>query len=409
MPGEKERPTSESEPISETGKLANQEIPPIIVIKPETASEKEEHLSAAKAELDNAFGQETKESDYALYKSAVADVISRVEAEWLAPGKSNELGLAIWGKHNEMKGTAAGKEFTIRTPHLRKGKHAFVGIVEVENPDKNSFSCVIRNNPADGKQYQENIAKHPSIADYVPKLYEITDKWVVMEKLSGLELEEVTEKFKTDAEFRRQYAHHAYDLIEKTAQEGIKLNDVKFIDGHNCMVNPHTGEIKVIEQQSLHPQTLFSPKEIITDTLFREMDQVKSRKEKLDPAEINLVFQMVEKAFANNRPEDLYIKSRVVKPTHPGYKNAWFMQNFEELSDEEHRKILNHPKMRDAYTVNFHGTGFTKTFSPELVSAVLAGDAETFDKLIREGKYIINISDKTDPRYKPEIVTDETV
>jgi len=352
-----------------------------------------------------------KPNEFEKYESAIREVILIVEKEWLNSANQQELSLSNWDKQHKIDGEINGILYEVRTPHLRKGKHAFVAIIDIKDRDENIFSCVIRDKPEDAETYLKNVSEKPIIAEYTPKLYRITDNWVIMEKLSGLELEEVTDKIKADEDFAEKYASNVYTLIEKTAESGLILNDVMFVDGHNCMVDPGTGEIKIIEQRSLNPQSILNTKEIITDKLFSEINQIRNAlvRNELDGTDqsiISFMFQVLRKVLASNKSEDLYIKSRAVKPTHPRYKTSWYIQNMEKLSDKEHQNILNNPNLRETYTVNFRGSGYTETFSPEFINAIDNNNLAEFRKLIENRKYKINITDKNDPRYNKEILAD---
>jgi hypothetical protein len=335
-------------------------------------------------------------NEFGQYKDVITGAISAVQKE----NFSNS------SEQPKISGDIDGIQYEVRFPHLRKGKHAFVGIIDIKNPDGSTFSCVMRSGSDDAKSYLKYVSDEPAIADYLPKLYGIVDNFAVMEKLNGLELGEILERIKTDKEFAEKYADNAYAFIEKTANLRVEMHDVMFVDGQNCMVNPDTGEIKIIEQKNLVPKSIYKPNELIADKLFGEINQISRNMDNVDPSRINLVFQLLCKAFDGNKPEELYEKSRSVRPTHPAYKGAWYMRDYEKLSDEEHQKILNNPKMRDS-TLTWLGNGYTKAFTPELIDAVSNNDIEAFKKLVKEGKYKMDIKDKNDPRYGDEIAPDD--
>ena len=173
------------------------------------------------------------------------------------------------------------------------------------------------------------------------------------------------------------------------------------------MANENTGEIKIIEQQSLVPDSYYQPNELMVDHLFSEVQQISHDLDKVEQVKIDFVFGLLQKAFENNKPEDLYKKSRDIRPTNPRYKREWHLQNFEELSEEEYQKILNNPKARENFTVRVSGRDFTETFSPEFVEAVKRQDVETFKKLIKDRKYKIDITDKKDSRYGSKVLADD--
>lgn len=112
--------------------------------------------------------------------------------------------------------TAEGDEgeikFRVRTPKLRTGKHAHVGLVEIFDNEQ-VFECALRSDASDAREYLDHVRDNPSVAEFVPKLYAIVNSWAVLEKLKGLELAEVEERMRKDPQFLEKFARQAFDIV----------------------------------------------------------------------------------------------------------------------------------------------------------------------------------------------------
>lgn len=306
--------------------------------------------------------------------------------------------------------TAEGEDgkikFRVSTPKLRTGKHAQIGLVEVSDNGQ-KFECVLRSDASDAKDYLDHVRDNPAVADFVPKLHAIVGNWAVLEKLNGLELAEVEEKMRTDPQFLDKFAQQAFDIIYRAAQKGIQLNDMMFMDGHNFMVDENTGEVRFIEHRNAYPYPFLEANELVAQQLFSEAYQITHSGNGREPYKISFVRKLFEHALEKIDPQSLYVKTRVVTPTHPRYKEAWWMENGEPLSEEKYQLILNNPKLRESWTANYVGRGFTEAISPELVEAILAGDEKKADEILLEQKYKFDITDKDDPRTKSVILRND--
>ena len=333
----------------------------------------------------------------AKYKPVFEHLIPQVEAKIDDPNRySSDYALNVSGEHR-------GTKYGVRLPHLRRGKHAFVGIVDLNGADGETTSAVIRNNVEDARVYSELAATHPIVKTLVPELYGISGDWVVMERLQGLELEELETRLRDDPDFRRGYARSAFGVISSAAGAGLKLNDVAFINGHNVMVSPDDAQIRFVEQRNLAP-TIFDPNETITDQLFSELTHVSDKGEEW---RADYAMQLVQAAVEKVGAENLYMKGRAIKPTNPNYKDAYFLERWKKLSDDEYQKILDNPVMREGLTVSWFGTGYTEALTEETVDAARSGDKDKFKAAIAGRKYKRDITDKEDPRYGVVILPDD--
>lgn len=331
------------------------------------------------------------------YKAVFEQLIPEVEAEIGNPDRYNpDYALNISGEYD-------GTKYGVRLPHLRRGKHAFVGIVVLNSADGETTSAVIRNQVYDARVYSEVAATHPLVKTLVPELYGISGDWVVMERLYGLELEELETRLRDDPDFRRRYARSAFNVIASAAEAGLQLNDVAFIGGHNVMVRSDDAQIRLIEQRTLAP-TIFDPNETITHQLLSELEHVIDKDEDW---RTDYAMQLIQAAIEKVGVENLYMKGRVIKPTNPNYRDAYFLERWEKLSDEGYQKILDNPVTREGLTVSWFGRGFTEAFTEETLDAAKNGDQERFKAAIAGRNYRTDITDKSDPRYGVIVLPDD--
>ena len=333
----------------------------------------------------------------AKYRPVFERLIPEVEAKIDDPNRySSNYTLNVSGEHE-------GTKYGVRLPHLRRGKHAFVGIVDLNASDGETTSAVIRNNVEDARVYSELTATHPIVKTLVPELYGICGDWVVMERLQGLELEELEARLRDDPDFRRNYARSAFEVTARAAEAGLQLDDVAFINGHNVMVNPDDAQIRLVEQQILAP-TIFDPNETITNQLFSELTHVSDKGEEW---RIDYAMQFVQAAMEKLGAENLYMKGRVIKPSNPNYKDAYYMERWEKLSDEEYQKILANPAMQEGLTVSWFGRGYTEVLTEETIDAAKSGNLVEFRAAIAGRKYKRDITDREDPRYGVVVLPDD--
>lgn len=306
----------------------------------------------------------------------------------------------------------AGTTYSIRLPHLRAGKHGVVAIMEWQTATGDA-SCVLRRTIggeglADAHKYLKRVNVAPMIATYVPRLYGMVGDWAVIERLSGLESQEIIGHMVTSPTYLERYAQQTYALIEKTAQAKVYIDDITFVDGHNVMADPRSGSVKLIEQTALLPGSYQDAQELIVEHLFSEIDTVASRmsyqQHGSNTAELNVqqhyLFSLLKQASQARDLWDLYLRSRVVMPDHPFYRDAWFFQDWKRLSDEEYQHILD--DYRNGYPVmaaNLGGRGFTEALTPELINAVRSDNFTVFTNLVESGRYKMDITDTSDPRY----------
>ena len=330
------------------------------------------------------------------YKGVFEHLIPQVESHVSNPDRlSSEYIFNVIGEHE-------GTRYQVRFPHLRRGKHAFVGIIDLNNVNGETESAVMRNDVEDARAYAQVASAHPIARSLVPELYGISGDWVFMERLYGLELEELTTRLAEDPDFRAEYVRTSFDLIEQVAGDGLQSNDVSFVNGHNVMINPNDAGIRLVEQKTLVP-TLLDYNEVITDKLFGELMQVSNKPEGW---RVDYAMQLLAIAMDKVGAENLFLKGRVIRPTNRNYRDAYYLERWEKLSDEEYQKILDNPVAREQLTISWFGRGFTEVISDETWEAVKEGDVNKFKEAIHNRGYRADIKDKEDPRYGVVILPD---
>lgn len=302
-------------------------------------------------------------------------------------GAAVEL-VKVWpfGKDvSQIQGEMLGKDFTVRIPHLREGKHARVAIVEVTDGDREEFSCVLRNDPESSNKYLQVIQEKPLVATLVPKLYGVMGDWVVMEKLSGLELQELTEKLTSDPVFLKKYARTAYQVIKETAEAGLRLRDVEFGGAHNAIVDPESAEIRIVEQDTIDLYKKRPSNQLIANQVLKELSQTVKHKDRSQ----EFVFELVKLASEDIGAEQLYFQATEIGPDHPDYRETYFSVNRKYPEDG-----YNVPIPTGSYDLS----GYTVAISPDLVESAENGQSDRFKEIMNAGQYKISIRDKNDSR-----------
>ncbi|HVU59569.1 MAG TPA: hypothetical protein VHC98_01905 [Candidatus Saccharimonadales bacterium] len=187
----------------------------------------------------------------------------------------------------------------------------------------------------------------------------------------------------------------------------VSFNDVRFTNGHNVMADPETGAVRLVEQTALEPGAYREPNELIAAQLFTELDALISPTRDIaqevtprDQMRRRYAYSLMKQAVQDVDPKDLYIRTRRVNPDHPGYRNAWFFQNWQQLTDQQYQSILDNFRTGKGYSqVNYDGRGFTEALSPELIDALHADDFDAFVGLVTADRHKMDITDEADPRY----------
>lgn len=300
-----------------------------------------------------------------------------------------------------VEGEVDGFKYKIGPPQKTTG-HVTVGYVDITDPTGEQFECVIRSNLTQARDFLERVRKTPNIADFVPHLYGIGGAWAVIEKVNGLESYALADRIDADKELRNAYAGHVFRLIDEVANNGLRLNDVLFEGGHNVMMDPETGQVKLVEHQNIQKEEYLEPNEVITEKLFEIIFE--STRE--------FSFEVLRQALTKYKPEQLFKKFKKLLPSHPQYLfnrvvAYWDKNGFE---DQDLKKLLAEPERWKAEAVPLEdymerGEGFTKVLAPEVIQAVLKNDFDAYKDFIDQSRkaqrsdYISEIKDENDPRF----------
>lgn len=301
-------------------------------------------------------------------------------------------------------------KFHIQPPSARLGKHARVYFLDIEKPGKDKFECVLRDSVYDGERYLLNKKQKEIIAKYVPKLYAIKNGWVVMERLKGLELKDLTRRLESDEEFLKQYVKKVSEVMYDLSGQDISIDDVEFLTGHNCIADSNDASVKIIEQANLRPDMggygcEYAVNENLTHALMREFDHVRGLRsdQEPEPYAYDFYFQLIKNILQKVNPEDLIIRYRYLRPAHKMFRSqfghlAWQGGKYDPITDEEYEKILQNPDniiIAAASEMGSEGIGL----NPELIQAVNQNDVEKFVALMKEKKYKVSL-DKEDEKNK---------
>ncbi len=302
-------------------------------------------------------------------------------------------------------GNGGGFHFRGRDPHLRRGKHATVVIVEIEAPGGETFSCVLRNRLEDAENYDGLSRRHPEIRDIFACLYGFAGRWAVMERLQGLELDEIHARLRQEPALIPVFASRVLDVIETASGAGLRLWDTVFAAGHNVMFDPASGRIRLVEHGSPRPEPCRTPVELITQKIIEELESCALAAG--DDIRGRYAFELMRQAFSRRPPEDYYLRSlrERIAPGHPRYRSEWERLFQFALTEEGYRAVLRLPpdrrivfeEYRDAHRLK----GLSVRFSDECVAAVLSGDEGRFLNVLRQGGFLSGIHDEGDPRSAP--------
>lgn len=282
-----------------------------------------------------------------------------------------------------------------RRPSKIPASESDVFFVEVSKADSDSSvaSFVLRDEIERAVALRVIASAQPQVNTlldrYYPKLYyqDSHSSWTAVERLIGVEEEDLVALL-ADKSFRRQYALKAYQLIIDSTALNLSLGDVVFANGHNCIVNPQTAEIKLVEPNNLLPKNPGeTPSELAARQIFQELENGYDRRM------IKILEEggREEEIFDNSlkRPF-IYSLMRLTRRV-----NNW--QDFKVMRDSDFREYIvsvdqeftNQPLIRQLQREEefFQTHTLFAGFSLQLIKAVEEGDFETFDELVKINKY----------------------
>lgn len=354
---------------------------------------------------------ESNQEKYQHFKNVIQSIITRINEKdpnmpsYMATGKNS--------KSYEEEGTK------IYIPS-RPGKHVQVFFVDIEKEHR-KFECVLRSFPKEAEIYKENLNKKPIIGNYLPKLYDVVEGWVIMERMHGAE-SGIEEKLKDD-DFRMRYAKNCAEIMFLLANNDVSFNDVGLYHGQNTIVGEDASP-KFVEQTALIPEKFkdldFTLDEVFSNQIFNEFWHKSSHIHidkklhfKTDEHYYDFHFQLLSELLSKIDPEKVRIQHRYLKNNHPLYKNS-FNNNktmglpntveteyLEELEYWKTRPINDNelaaltesdkpiiPFMRDSNESDYKPeTGIR--LNPKLIDAVKNHSIEEFRELFYAGESII--------------------
>ncbi len=299
-----------------------------------------------------------------------------------------------------------------RLPSARGGKHAFVGLVTL-TLDGRSWDAVIRGDLVTPADYLEIIRAKPEVAGVMPSLYGRIGPYAVMERLKGLELDEVSRRLETDPSFARRYAQAALSLIQGATEKGMMIIDVDFDYGHNCMYDGASGALRLVEQCNLRVSPLnYDSRELLMVSL---LDQLRYRNAaKFDAPELNFLWELIRLAVSDAGLARAVVRERRLRFDHPEFRQVFGEQYFghgsafrraksegREAFQTEFDRHFSDPAVRESAWVIYGSFHWPLVFSEDFLRAVRDDDRARFDEIVHGRKFVNEIRDKSDPRYTP--------
>jgi len=304
-----------------------------------------------------------------------------------------------------LEGDIEGLGFRVKMPHLRKGKHASVGIVDINDVDGRVFSFILRNKLGDSLKYQEVVRNHPGIKNLLPRQYDTVGDWAVLERLYGLEQREIIERMEVDPDFVVKYADEAWGVLQTVLGEGLETQDVRFSIGQNIMADPKSANIRLVEQANVsRPPEGYSRDEILTRMLTSELIGA----EEYSDSQLQFIISLFGKALETIDPNQLFVRGREIKKGHPEFDDIWQAYNGGKMiiKSEGSNKpwYLENISTEQPETLGYWEQGVTKSFSPEFWNAVRTNSVQGLREALINGGSRFEITDPNDLRCHPIIL-----
>ncbi|HEX5038220.1 MAG TPA: hypothetical protein VFX30_13770 [bacterium] len=280
-----------------------------------------------------------------------------------------------------------------------RGSRAFVTFVDL-TLDGKTYECVVRSKVEDAQNYEDLIRQRPDAVRYPPRLYGIVGSHVVMERLRGLEYRRLTRWLGAEdgGERVRAYAGAVSEAIEDLSQRSIRFGDVHFGVGHNCVFEPVTGTIRIVEQSALLADNDWTPAELAAQQLFKEVSYPRTGTE--------YRFELLRLAFKRRPPDHYFVRAIEAEYGHPAFDaHIDYLMNLILLPCDpewqEYRRILDDPVLRTGYRTIITHDRETQVFSDDLIRSVVAGDKLQFERVLKRGNAVVSLTDSEDPRSRP--------
>lgn len=256
------------------------------------------------------------------------------------------------------------------------------------------------------QKHQEIVKNHPGVRSLLPRQYDVVGDWAVLERLSGLELEELKDRMDTDPDFVVKYAGEAWNAIQSILGEGLETQDVRFAIGHNVMVNPDSAKVRLVEQTSLSQSPRgYSGNERLTRILMNELEGANQYSD----SQLRFLISLFGKAIEANDPNQLFVRGREIKKGHPDFEDIWksYYGGRMIVKSEASNKpwYLESTTTEPPETLGYWEQGVTRTFSPAFWDSVRSGSTEGLREALNSGAARAEITDPKDFRSRPIIIT----
>lgn len=277
--------------------------------------------------------------------------------------------------------------------------HSLVLMVTVTGLNESDVVAefVVRKEEKEALEARKQAASDPNLralhAEYLPTVYlrDRKTKWTAVERLKGLESESLKDAFE-DEKFCAMYAQNGVRLLLATNGAGYTLADLNLSTGHNVMVDPSTAQIKIIEPDMFipiwrtHTKTEDLANRVLqelsygSDTLYRNTEGEEYYKDNRHIRRFlyPLLLEM-------SRHIDLQSLMRPERTSHYFSYLKEKRPDFVQIFPVERRKMR-----RDFYAENI----FVERLSPSLIAAIVAGDFNSFDEVVKseQGYRVIEVS-----------------
>ncbi len=165
-------------------------------------------------------------------------------------------------QHYPMPITVRSRDYqlNLRYPgHKTSRRRSQVVIVDVLKGEHGPLAAFVLRSQKDQPstlpaRSRQNSKLAALLTDYGPQQYSANDQlaWNAEECLRGVERYDLQKQLANDP-FASQYAQQAVICMQRAIDTRVTLQDANFSDGLNCIANPQTGELKLIEPNNFTP------------------------------------------------------------------------------------------------------------------------------------------------------------
>ncbi|MBI3541261.1 MAG: hypothetical protein HY073_03890, partial [Deltaproteobacteria bacterium] len=294
--------------------------------------------------------------------------------------------------------------YRVRTPHLGGAGHGPVTIVEFQWKGT-IYSCAIKESLKDLHFFERNRALQPAVTGFHAEVYGALDQWVFMEQLRGYEKKEIVDRLSTQDDFAKKYARAYWRIHSNLTSLGLETWDVAPLGGHNCIFDPESESLRLVELMNSSPISRDAEKPGVLFDALREGLSFGSK----GGSRLVFAFELFRYASQEIDLSELFSRDCIALPSHAAFQSL--MEYYQNLLLENEMQplydLLRNPVIGDLVSfVPPASTSPAKTqvFSRVLIESVKSDNFETFKSLVEAKKGIVTIDDPEDPRYGPEVI-----